>query len=199
MSEIKLDTKKLNKEIAADLPEVPRDENGKIDLEAITISIDEKNNRIIPDAIFDAYFRELPDKIINQSKTWRTAKGGKIKIFGGDPEADRAIQKAGGESVQAALRQRRSCKEILEDLARMPADQETLDRLGLAEGTNNLEAATFAQYRKAQQGDTKAMEYIRDTVGEKPTDKIDASVTSLTAEDKAMLENIAARLGGNLE
>ena len=199
MSKIKLDTKKLNKEIAADLPDVPRDEKGKIDLEAITISIDEKNNRIIPDVIFDAYFRELPDKIINQSKTWRTAKGGKIKIFGGDPEADRIIQNKGREANSSAWIQRRTCKEILEDLARMPADQETLDRLGLADGTSNLEAATFAQYRKAQQGDTKAMEYIRDTVGEKPTDKIDASVTSLTPEDKAMLENISARLGSNLE
>jgi len=39
--------KKLNIP-AADLPEVPRTTEGKIDLEAITIETDEKNNKIIP-------------------------------------------------------------------------------------------------------------------------------------------------------
>ncbi len=199
MSEIKLDTKKLNKEIAADLPDVPRDKNGKIDIEKIKLGISKRNNIIVPDDIFDCYYKELPDKVENKTGSWRTANGGKIRIFGGDPVGDKAIHKAGANASNTAQAHRRSCKEILEELARMPADQETLDRLGLADGTSNLEAATFAQYRKAQQGDTKAMEYIRDTVGEKPTDKIDASVTSLTPEDKAMLENISARLGSNLE
>ena len=46
---IKLDNDKLNKslEVKKDLPEVPRTEAGVIDLEAITIEIDEKGNRII--------------------------------------------------------------------------------------------------------------------------------------------------------
>ena len=39
--------KKLNIP-AADLPEVKRTVDGKIDLEAITIETDEKNNKIIP-------------------------------------------------------------------------------------------------------------------------------------------------------
>ena len=198
MAEIKLDVSKLNK-VVADRPDVPRNENNEIIIEEIATGKDEKGNYIIPDALFDIYFRELPKGTKNSSGTWRAANNGKIKILGGDPVGDKAIHKAGGEAIQATLKQRRTCKEILEDLARMPADQETLDRLGLADGTSNLEAATFAQYRKAQQGDTKAMEYIRDTVGEKPTDKIDASVTSLTPEDKKMLENISARLGSNLE
>ena len=64
--------KKLNIP-AADLPEVPRKEDGTIDLEAITIEIDEKNNKIIPDDIFDNYYRELPNGVINNSKTWRTS------------------------------------------------------------------------------------------------------------------------------
>lgn len=192
-----MEDKKKNVQLnnSNNLPEVPRDENGKIDLEAITIEIDKDNNKIIPDDIFDAYFRELPVKVINKSKTWRTtSSGGKLKILGGDPVNDRAIHKLGGEAIQATLKQRRTCKEILEDLARMPADSETLERLGLSEGTNNLEAATFAQYRKAQQGDTKAMEYIRDTVGEKPTENINATVESITPEDKALLDRVAARL-----
>lgn len=177
----------------ADLP-VKRKEDGSIDLEALTISIDEKGNRIIPDDYFDCYFRELPDKVINSSKTWRTARGGKIKIFGGDPEADKEIQKAGGESLQAALKQRRTSREILEELARKKANIDDIERLGLESGASNLEAANYAQIRKAMQGDTKAMEYIRDTMGEKPTEKLDASITALTPEDKELLKNVEGRL-----
>lgn len=179
---------------ANDLPAVPRLEDGSIDLEAITISIDEKQNRIIPDQIFDAYFRELPKGTKNSSGTWRAANNGKIKIFGGDPEADKEIHRAGGETVQAALKQRRSCREILEELSRKAANPATLERLGLEEGTSNLEAANYAQLVKAQQGDTKAAEYVRDTMGEKPTEKLDASITALTPEDKELLKNVENRI-----
>lgn len=174
-----------------DLPRLP---DGKIDVEKIAISKDEKNNYIVPDNIFDTYFRELPKGTKNSSGTWRASSGGKIKILGGNPEEDRAIQKAGGEAIQATLRQRRSCREILEELSRKAVNPATLERLGLEAGTNNLEAANYAQLVKAQQGDTKAMEYIRDTIGEKPTEKLDASITALTPEDKELLRNVENRL-----
>lgn len=190
-----LNKDKLNKAIAAEnLPEVPRKEDGTIDLEAITIEIDEKNNNIIPDEIFNTYYQELPDKVVNQSKTWRTAKGGKLKILGGDPEADKEIHKAGGEALQATLKQRRSIREILEDISRKTITAEEAEIYGIEEGTTLLEAANLAQVRRAMKGDTKAAEYIRDTLGEKPTDKISAEVTALTAEDKEMLERINRRL-----
>ena len=189
------DKKNLQLNNTENLPEVPRDENGKIDIDKIQLGISKRENIIVSNKIFDAYFRELPNNVENESGTWRTtSNGGKLKILGGDPANDKAVQKLGGEAMQATLKQRRTCREILEDLARMPADSETLERLGLSEGTNNLEAATFAQYRKAQQGDTKAMEYIRDTVGEKPTENINATVESITPEDKALLDRVAARL-----
>lgn len=188
------DKKNLQLNTTENLPEVPRDENGKIIIDQIAIDKDDKNNYIIPDHLFDIYFRELPKGTKNSSGTWRACNNGKIKIFGGDPEDDKRIQDKGREANSSAWVKRRTCREILEDLARMPADSDTLERLGLAEGTNNLEAATFAQYRKAQQGDTKAMEYIRDTVGEKPTENINATVESITPEDKALLDRVAARL-----
>lgn len=184
--------KKLNN--PESLPEIPRDQDGKIIIEKIAISKDEKNNYIVPDNIFDTYFRELPKGTKNSSGTWRAANNGKIKIFGGDPEGDKAIHKAGGETVQAALKQRRTCREILEELSRKPANPEILNRLGLEKGTSNLEAANYAQVVKAQQGDTKAAEYVRDTMGEKPTEKLDASITALTPEDKELLKNVEDRL-----
>ena len=194
MEDIKLNKDKLNKAVES-LPEVPRKEDGTIDIEAITLETDEKNNRIIPDEIFNAYYKELPEKVINKSKTWRTTPtGGKIKIFGGDPEADREIQRAGAETVNAAKAQRRSIREILETLSRKTITAEEAEIYGIEEGTTLLEAANLAQVRRAMKGDTKAAEYIRDTLGEKPTDKISAEVTALTQEDKEMLERINRRL-----
>ena len=184
---------KLNK-FAADLPEVPRKEDGTIDLEKIAISKDDKDNYIVPDIIFDTYFRELQKGTKNASGTWRAANNGKIKILGGDPVADKEIHKAGGEAIQATLKQRRTCREILEEIARKAADAETIERLGLEQGTSNLEALNYAQYKKAQQGDTKAAEFVRDTMGEKPTEKLDASITALTAEDKELIANVERRL-----
>jgi hypothetical protein len=178
---------------AADLPEVPRTPEGKIDLEAITIEIDEKNNKIIPDDIFDSYYRELPNGVINQSKTWRTAGGGKLKILGGDPEGDKAIHEAGGKALQATLVQRRSIKEILEELSRRTVTAEEAEEYSMEEGTSLLEAANLAQIRRAMRGDTKAAEYIRDTLGEKPVDKIAAEVETITAEDRQRIERILNR------
>lgn len=178
---------------AEDLPEVPRDENGKIIIEAVAIGQDDKGRYIVPDNIFNTYIKELPPGTGNESKTFRAYNGGKLAQLENDPEEASRRGIVGAMASNATQATRRSCKEILEELARMPADPETLDRLGLAEGTNNLEAATFAQYRKAQQGDTKAMEYIRDTVGEKPTEKIDASI-DCDPESLKMVERVAARM-----
>lgn len=184
--------KKLNIP-AADLPEVPRKEDNSIDLEAITIEIDEKNNKIIPDDIFNAYYRELPNGVINASRSWRTASGGKLKILGGDPEGDKAIHEAGGKALQATLEQRRSIKEILEELSRRTVTAEEAEEYSMEEGTSLLEAANLAQIRRAMRGDTKAAEYIRDTLGEKPVDKIAAEVETITAEDRERIERILNR------
>ena len=194
MEEIKIDNNKLNKVIdqATNLPEVPRTPEGKIDLEAITIEIDEKGNRIIENDIFDNYYKELPNKVINKSKSWRTANGGKIKILGSDP-ADSYIHRLGANASNATQAQRRSIKEILEELSKKTVTAEEAEEYGLEEGTNLLEAANLAQLRRAMRGDTKAAEYIRDTLGEKPTEKISAEVETITPEDRKQIERILNR------
>lgn len=180
------------------LPEVPRKEDNSIDLEAITIEIDEKNNKIIPDDIFDNYYRELPNGVINNSKTWRTSNGGKIKIFGGNPEADKAIHQKGAATSNAVQAQRRTFKDTIDYMLRQKAKKEAIEDLELKEDATNLDMIIASALRQAARGNTKAYEFLRDTAGEKPTDTISAEVTSLTAEDKAMLDNISKRLEGNL-
>lgn len=192
MEDKKTNNTKLNIDPAI-LPEVKRTPTGEIDLEAITISIDEKNNRIIPDDIFEAYYKELPDKCINEKRSWRTSNGGRIKILGSDP-ADKYIHRLGANASNTTQSQRRTSREILEEIASKKANREVIERLGLEANTSNLEAMNYAQYIKAQQGDTKAAEYVRDTMGEKPTTEIQAEVTTATPEDLELMKRVAARL-----
>ena len=188
-----LEIEKVNK-AGADLPEVPRTESGALDLETIATGTDEKGNMIVPDEIMEKYYKELPAGTINQSKTWRASCNGKLKILGGDPENDIKIQRAGANTLNATHAHRRSIREILEELSKKTVTAEEAEEYGLKEGTTLLEAANLAQIRRAMKGDTKAAEYVRDTLGEKPTEKLDASITALTPEDKELLQRVQARL-----
>lgn len=191
MEDIK-NTKKLNN-VPVDPPEVKRLEDGSIDLEAITIGQDEKGNRIVPDEILDSYYRELPKGIINESGTWRAnGIGGKLKIFGADIEEDREIQSKGGKVLQAALRQQRTFAEAFNTILAQKADKKAIEELNLKDNADNLDLVIAAALKQAGQGNVKAMEYIRDTIGQKPTEKIDASLSAMTPEQQRILEDIKA-------
>ena len=64
----------------------------------------------------------------------------------------------------------------------------------LSEGETQ-KSVTLALIEKAMSGDTKAFEVIRDTIGEKPADKVETKQTVLdmskfsTEELKAMLDD----------
>lgn len=194
--------KKLNNG-PEDLPEVdeikpedlPRRSDGKIDITKISLGKSKRNNDIVPDDLFDKYYRELPDKVENQSGSWRTVStGGKIKILGGDPENDKKIQEAGAAKLNATKAQQRTFKEVIAQMLADPAKSEDIDRLGLTEGATQLEVIIAGQLQQAGRGNSKAAEFLRDTVGEKPSEKIDAAITALTPEDKELLKNVESRL-----
>ena len=177
---------------AADLPEVPRTEDGKIDVEKIAIGKDEKGY-IIPDNIFDSYLKELPPGTTNESQSYRAYNGGKLARLENDPEEASKRGTAGANASNTTQAARRSIKEILEELSRRTVTAEEAEEYSMEEGTSLLEAANLAQIRRAMKGDTKAAEYIRDTLGEKPVDKIAAEVETITAEDRERIERILNR------
>lgn len=180
--------KKLNIE-PENLPEVPRREDGTIDLEAITIETDAKGNRIIPDDIFNAYFRELPEKVINESKSWRsTASGGKIKILGGDPENDKAIHIKGAEALHATKLQRRTFAEVIEEMLVKNASKEMIEDLNLSADATNLDAIIASAFKQSARGNVKAMDFLRDTIGQKPSENINANVNQITPEQLELME-----------
>lgn len=192
MEDLRIDKDKLNR-VVEDLPEVPRREDGSIDLEKIATGTTEKG-LIIPDNIFDAYLRELPEGTTNQSQTFRAYNGGKLHCLENNKEQASKMGKLGAPASNNSQSTRRTIKEILEELSKKTVTAEEAEEYGLKEGTTLLEAANLAQIRRAMRGDTKAAEYVRDTLGEKPTDKISAEVTALTPEDREMLERVSKRL-----
>ena len=83
----------------------------------------------------------------------------------------------GGIKSGEAKRQRRTLKEQMELLLSLPVKDEStkgfIESLGIdPEMIDNATAITLSMYQEALKGNTKAYELIRDTLGEKPTDKL---------------------------
>lgn len=76
-------------------------------------------------------------------------------------EEQRKIAVMGGKASGVARKKRKALKELLEIALSME----------VAGDQTAAEAVTAALIQKAMDGDTKAFEVIRDTVGEKPTEK----------------------------
>ena len=179
--------KKLNIP-ACELPEVPRTVDGKIDLEAIAVGKNEKGNYIVPDEILKAYYKELPNGTTNESNNAWSYNGGLLN------KADREVQRAGGIALQAKLEQRRTIQETVKYMLAQKATPEEIEAYNLPEGATKQDAMTAAMLARAiEQKDVAAFTSLRDTAGEKPTDKIAAEVETITAEDRERIERILNR------
>jgi hypothetical protein len=178
--------KKLNIP-AADLPEVPRTEDGKIDIDKIAIGKNEKDNYIVPDEIIEKYFKELPDGTTNPNNDkWVYSKG----IL---RQATKEVQKMGAEALNAKVAQRKSFAEAIDGILTKKANKEAIEDLELKEDATNLDMIIAAALKQAARGNAKAWEFLRDTVGEKPTEKIAAEVETITPEDRRQIERILNR------
>ena len=92
-------------------------------------------------------------------------------------EAKKRGSKGGKASVKAK-RERKLLKQQLEMLLNLPVKNDKikskLKELGVeASETNNQMAMTLALFQKALSGDVRAYEIIRDTIGEKPVDRVE--------------------------
>jgi hypothetical protein len=102
--------------------------------------------------------------------------------FTSDQDREAAVRngRKGGIASGEAKRRRKSLREQLEILL---------------ENGNTQESVAVALIEKAMGGDVKAFEVLRDTVGEKPVDKVETKQTVVdmskftTEEIKAMLDD----------
>ena len=189
MEDIKINNDKLNEAIKEkSLPEVPRTIEGKIDLEAIAVGKNEKDNYIVPDEIMKAYYKELPSGTVNQSGTFTAYNKGLLRSLDND------IRRKGGEALQAEIKQRRKLSETIDSFLRKKASIEEIEQLGLEAGATKQDALIAAMFTRAiEQKDVQAFNSLRDTAGEKPTEKIAAEVETITPEDRKQIERILNR------
>ena len=78
-------------------------------------------------------------------------------------------------------------------MLRQKAKKSVIEDLELTEDATNLDMIIASALKQASRGNTKAYEFLRDTIGEKPTEKISAEVETITAEDRERIERILNR------
>lgn len=119
------------------------------------------------------------------------------------PETLREWRAKGGRASGPAKRQYRKLGDLLKHALTLDTDDEAaaeeLRKMGLDPTFAN--AATLAAIRKAVHGDIEAARYIRDTVGEKPTEAMSVALTEkpikamdLSKMSDAELEALADRV-----
>lgn len=87
-------------------------------------------------------------------------------------EEARRNGKKGAEKSAQKRRERKTFKELLKIALEMKSPT----------GKTNAEEIVASMIRKAQDGDVKAFEAVRDTIGEKPKDEVDLTTQEKTPE-----------------
>lgn len=97
----------------------------------------------------------------------------------------REIQKAGGIASGKARAEKKAMRELLNEILLLPLKKGELDEITslddiTGKGLNGKnvtveQALLLAQVQRALKGDTAAFAMIRDTSGQKPSDKLDIS------------------------
>lgn len=122
-----------------------------------------------------------------------------------DQEKRREICRKGAEAVNRLHGKKKTAKECLESILTLKINDKIIDGADLdpdiAEKLkrDNPDATLYDLIQivaagRAVGGNIKAAEYIRDTYGDKPTEKLDITGEIMTDTDRAMLEKISRRL-----
>lgn len=116
------------------------------------------------------------------------------------PSQRKARASKAGKASAKARRERKAMREIALDLLAMPVTKEMEDGLrqqsplSMPKGRLTAEqGVVLVQLAKALAGDTRAVEFIRDTSGQKPAEKVEASVDVAKASEQLgdMLDEFA--------
>jgi len=122
-----------------------------------------------------------------------------------DPERRAEISRKGAEAVNRLHGKKKTAREALENILTLKVNDEIIAGADLAPEIaerlkrDNPDATIYDLIQivaagRAVGGNIKAAEYIRDTYGDKPVDKIDLSQEIMTESDRAMIARIAKRL-----
>lgn len=112
------------------------------------------------------------------------------------PEQRKENASKGGKACAAAKRQKKEMKEMIQDIFEIGIKKgkvvEEIKSLEDAKGKNLTvgQALVLAQVKKAMTGDTRAMEFLRDTMGEKPTNKQEITAKVIESPLQGILDQL---------
>lgn len=142
---------------------------------------DEKGRPVISDDVFMSHLKHLPNGVVSDAGKISNSKG--YLTFGkkGDKQTLENCRK-GGQATAEMWERRRTFKECIEALL----DSE------IEKGVTYREAICKAAIDKALEGNIGACIFIRDTVGEKPSENVNVDV--MTEGDRLLIQKVYARL-----
>lgn len=115
-------------------------------------------------------------------------------------EEQRALRSKAGKASGESRRRRKTAKEIARTILQTDLSASQIDEV--LDGAKDLigeDASAYAvmiakMVQEGLRGNVQAFTAVRDTAGDKPTDKQEVTA-SVTAGDKALMDKVAARLG----
>ena len=111
----------------------------------------------------------------------------------------RELSRKGGLASAAARRRKKDIREVFDALLSSPATpemQEKAEKLGFdAETVGTIyDVLGVAMIDKAMSGDGYCFQLVRDSAGEKPTDKSEVTASVMTDKDLEIMRNLEARI-----
>ena len=105
------------------------------------------------------------------------------------PEERKALARKAGKKSGEARRKKKTMREMLDYLL-----EKEVTNSKTGEKATTLEAVMTACIKKAIAGDIKAAEFIRDTIGQKPKDTVEAVNTNIDISDKKVIDTVINKL-----
>lgn len=120
-----------------------------------------------------------------------------------DEARRKEIASKGGKASVEARRRKRDIKQIFDDILSLDATElttdETIQSIARQLKSKGLKPDAYTmintvQTIKAMQGSTKSAEYVRDTVGDKPDNRLSIEADITTDSDRELMQSLSNRI-----
>lgn len=123
-----------------------------------------------------------------------------------DEEKRKEICRKGAEAVNQLHGEKKTAKQSLENILTLKVTDSILEKADIDEAVaerlkrDNPNATLYDLIQavavgRALDGNIRAAEYVRDTHGDRPVEKVEVSENVTTDQDRALMRQIAERLG----
>lgn len=139
------------------------------------------------------------------NKGWRNLKTAENSFSLYDPERLKEISRKGAQATHKIRAEKKTARQALEKILSMNVTDEIIYGAELptelAEQLKKYhpdatlyDLMQLVALGRALDGDMRAAEYVRDTYGDRPTNKVDIATDAMSDADRLLLEQINARL-----